>query len=128
MKELDNNIKSVDQKKIKQRLKFVEILLIVGGILGSLGLENEETILLILFLISSLSYYTTVSNFHKNSEWTKFVIFIEGSTTAILFSSIAISLVKSDVIPDSMNITLGGLLVVIILRELGFYDHLTKKR
>jgi len=43
-----------------KQIKFIEILLIVGGIIGGLGYKNEDSsvrLLLALFLISSLMYY-----------------------------------------------------------------------
>lgn len=48
----------------KKQLKFIEILLIVGGIIGGLGYKSEDSsirFLLALFLMSSLTYYFVVS-------------------------------------------------------------------
>lgn len=47
----------------KKQLKFIEILLIVGGIIGGLEFKSgDSSSLLTLFLISSLMYYYLVSN------------------------------------------------------------------
>lgn len=82
-----------DNKKIK----FIEILLIVGGIIGGLGYKNEDSsvrFLLALFLISALMYYFEISNQRINNLFAFFtsVLFsvlitypvISGSTTSFL--------------------------------------------
>jgi hypothetical protein len=38
------NYDTTREKKIEQKLRFIEILLIVGGIIGSLGLQIESKI------------------------------------------------------------------------------------
>ncbi len=52
----------------KKQLKFIEILLIIGGIIGGLGYKSENSLIrtiLALFLISSLMYYSRVYNQKK---------------------------------------------------------------
>jgi hypothetical protein len=52
----------------KKQLKFIEILLVVGGIIGGLGYKSENSLvrtILALFLISSLLYYSAVYNQEK---------------------------------------------------------------
>lgn len=49
----------------EKQLKFIEILLIIGGIIGGLGFKSENSLIritLALFLISSLLYYSRVYN------------------------------------------------------------------
>lgn len=49
----------------KKQLKFIEILMVVGGIIGGLGFKSEDfsiRFLLTVFLISSLMYYYEISN------------------------------------------------------------------
>jgi len=49
----------------KKQLKFIEILMVVGGIIGGLGFKSGESsirFMLTLFLMSSLMYYHEVSN------------------------------------------------------------------
>lgn len=67
----------------KKQLKFIEILLLVGSIIGGLGYRSEDPsvrIILVLFLISSLMYYFEVSN-QKNDKIFAFF-------TSILFSGL----------------------------------------
>jgi hypothetical protein len=54
----------VDSEDNKQ-MKFIEILLVVGGIIGGLGYKSGDSsvrFMLTLFLMSSLMYYHEVSN------------------------------------------------------------------
>ncbi len=49
----------------EKQLKFIDILLVIGGIIGGLGYKNEESsirALLALFLISSLMCYYVISD------------------------------------------------------------------
>ncbi len=65
-----------------KQIKFIEILLIVGGIIGGLGFKNDDSsirFILALFLISSLLYYYTVS------DQFKFKV-VYANLTSILFS------------------------------------------
>lgn len=54
-----------DNEVRKIRLKLIEILLIIGGIIGGIGLKNEiywMSAFFVLFLISAIFYYMIVSN------------------------------------------------------------------
>ena len=70
----------------KKQLKFIEILLVVGGIIGSLGIKSEDSsirLILTLFLICSLMYYYMVSNqLYKKKLYRK----VFANLTSILFA------------------------------------------
>jgi uncharacterized membrane protein (UPF0136 family) len=73
----------------EQKLKFIEILLIVGGIIGGLRLQDKNDLINIvfgLFLIGSLLYYITISNNKINSNALTFAI----ASASFGFSAIAI--------------------------------------
>jgi hypothetical protein len=72
----------------ERKLKFIEIVLIVGGIIGSIQLKNENygmNIVFGLFLIGSILYYFSVSNKIDSKS-----IQISVIITAPSFSAIAI--------------------------------------
>lgn len=81
----------------EQKLKFIEILLVVGGIIGGLRLQNENdpmNMIFGLFLTGSLLYYFMLSNTKINSREVRGYIligfFIAISITSFGFSAIAI--------------------------------------
>lgn len=54
-----------DDELRERKLKFIEIILLVGGIIGGVRLQNKNdlmNIIFVLFLISSVLYYFLVSN------------------------------------------------------------------
>jgi uncharacterized membrane protein YfcA len=76
----------MNDTKDNKRLKLIEILLIVGGIIGGFGFQNEnpliKKVIFPVFLISSLMYYLQVSNKeHARGELYSLV-------TSILFSGL----------------------------------------
>jgi len=101
------------------KIKFIEILLIVGGIIGGLGYKSEDSsvrLLLALFLISALMYYFEISNQKINNLFAFFtsVLFSVLITYPILSGS-AISFLG-----HSIDIILGhflayGLFIIIFL-------------
>lgn len=73
----------MNDSKDKKQLKFIEILLIVGGIIGGLGFKGEDSkikVIFAFFLITSLMYYSTISNKHNSN--------IFAFLTSILFSAL----------------------------------------
>ncbi len=71
----------------ERQLKFIEILLIVGGIIGSLGDKSENSsirFILAVFLISSLMYYYAVSNPHL--RYKKIFKKVSANLTSIFFA------------------------------------------
>ena len=49
-----------DDELRERKLKFIEIILLVGGIIGGVRLQNKNNlmnIIFVLFLISSVLYY-----------------------------------------------------------------------
>ena len=56
----------MNDTKDNKQLELINILLIVGGIIGGFGFQNEnpliKTVIFPVFLISSLMYYFQVSN------------------------------------------------------------------
>jgi len=88
-----------------KQIKFIEILLIVGGIIGGLGYKNEDSsvrLLLALFLISSLMYYFEISNKRNNKIFAFF--------TSILFSV----LITYPVLLGSTTSFLGHVIDIIL--------------
>lgn len=79
---------NTDEKIRDRKLKFIEILLIVGGILGGLRIEKDDSMNAVLgvFLVGSLLYYFTVSDLPKNSM----LIIISAIFIAPSFAAIAI--------------------------------------
>lgn len=57
-----------------KQLKFIEILLIVGGIIGGLSENPSNKVILAFFLISSLIYYFAVSK-RNNEFWANKMLF-----------------------------------------------------
>jgi uncharacterized membrane protein YfcA len=61
-----------DDELRERKLKFIEILLIVGGIVGGIQLKNGNDLmnfLFGLFLVSSILYYIIVSNKMVSNKW-----------------------------------------------------------
>ena len=61
-----------DDELRERKLKFIEILLIVGGIVGGIQLKsgnNQMNVLFGLFLVSSIFYYFLVSNKMISNKW-----------------------------------------------------------
>lgn len=84
-----------DDELRERKLKFIEILLIVGGIVGGIQLKNGNDLinfLFGLFLVSSILYYIIVSNKMDSNKW-HFQIAIKWSMAFIssCFSGLAIS-------------------------------------
>ena len=84
-----------DDELRERKLKFIEILLIVGGIVGGIQLKNgndQMNVLFGLFLVSSILYYIIVSNKMDSNKW-HFQIAIKWSMALIssCFSGLAIS-------------------------------------
>ncbi len=81
----------------EQKLKFIEILLLVGGIIGGLRLQNIDdpmNLIFGLFITGSLLYYFAISNTKINSmvvsSFTSLSIWIGTAFTSFGFSAIAI--------------------------------------
>lgn len=84
----------ISNKEMRERkLKFIEILLIVGGIVGGTRISNQSIIMNIVFgffILGSILYYITVSN-KLDSKIIRFEMYISMSFIAIGFSAISIS-------------------------------------
>jgi hypothetical protein len=80
-------------KQSEQKLKFVEILLIVGGIIASLGVKGPY---FGGFLIFSLLYYFSLSNMRFTSKTTKDFVYISflALFVAIFFTLLVISSIE----------------------------------
>jgi hypothetical protein len=75
----------------KKQLKFIEILLVVGGIIGGVGYKNEDSsirVLLALFLISSLMYYYVISD--PDQSYRKINRRVFADFTSVFFSVLII--------------------------------------
>ncbi len=92
-----------------RQLKFIEILLIVGGIIGGLGYKNEDSsirFILAVFLISSLVYYFEVSN----PRYAQFFAFLTSAFFSVLVTYPLISLSRTSLLGSDMDKLLGYLL------------------
>ncbi|MGB8218349.1 MAG: hypothetical protein WCE94_13705 [Candidatus Methanoperedens sp.] len=112
----------------EQKLKFIEILLVVGGIIGGLRFQNENdpmNILLGLFITGSLLYYFTISNPKiysvAVSTFTSISIIIGTTFTSFCFSAIAILPFISRGIFALYPSFYGGLLYGVLIIFLWFF-------
>lgn len=102
----------------EQKLKFIEILLVVGGIIGGLRLQNENDPMNItfgLFLMGSLVYYFMLSNTKINSRAVSRSVLI-GFIMAISFTSFGFSAIA--ILPfiiKGIISLIGGLIMIIWL-------------
>jgi hypothetical protein len=75
----------MNDTKDNKQLKLIDILLIVGGIIGGFGFQNGNPlirkVIFPIFLISSLLYYFQVSNKEHG-------VFLNSLFTSILFSGL----------------------------------------
>ncbi len=100
----------------ERKLKFIEILLVVGGIIGGLRLQNEDdpmNMIFGLFLIGSLLYYFMLSNTKINSKAASSSILI-GFIMAIIFTSFGFSAIA--ILPfiiKGITSLFGGLIMII---------------
>lgn len=100
----------------EQKLKFIEILLVVGGIIGGLRLQNEDdpmNMIFGLFLTGSLLYYFMLSNTKINSKAVSGSILI-GFIMAIIFTSFGFSVIA--ILPfiiKGITSLIGGLIMII---------------
>ena len=123
------NDDTIREKKIEQKLRFIEILLIVGGIISSLGLKNGIYVNEVFgsFLIGSLLYFFTLSNLSDvevsmiNYILTIFLFIMSILITAYTFSYLSILPLK---LP---NITLFILIMFLIIGNLWSKDILPKR-
>ena len=84
-----------DPEVREKKLKLIEILLIVGGIIGGLRLKEDDPMNTAfgLFLLMSIVYYLMVSNPKKNVISTAQKAIFAGISVAIGISFSAIALV-----------------------------------
>jgi len=84
-----------DDEFRERKLKFIEILLIVGGIVGGIQLKNgndQMNVLFGLFLVSSILYYFLVSNKMVSNKWpSQIAIYWSMAFISSCFSGLAIS-------------------------------------
>ena len=88
MKMFDINNKEMRERKVK----LIEILLIVGGIVGGIRIDNQNTILNLVFgsfILCTMFYYIIVSN-KLDSKIIYFAMYGAMFIIAICFSVIAI--------------------------------------
>lgn len=102
-----------------KKLRFIEILLIVGGIIGGLGYNTEDSsirFILAIFLISSLMYYFEISN-PRNPQFFAFLTsaFFSVLVTYPLISFSRTSLWGPDIDKILDYILSGALFIVIFL-------------
>ncbi|MBI4344972.1 MAG: hypothetical protein HY555_05270 [Euryarchaeota archaeon] len=84
-----------DPEVREKKLKLIEILLIVGGIIGGLRIKEDDPMNTVfgLFLLMSIVYYLMVSNPKKNVVSTAQKAIFAGIAVAIGISFSAIALV-----------------------------------
>ncbi|MEK6977178.1 MAG: hypothetical protein AABX40_02100 [Candidatus Hydrothermarchaeota archaeon] len=84
-----------DPEVREKKLKLIEILLIVGGIIGGLRIKEDDPMNTVfgLFLLMSIVYYLTVSNPKKNVVSATQKAIFAGISIAIGISFSAIALV-----------------------------------
>ncbi len=84
-----------DDELRERKLKFIEILLIVGGIVGGIQLKNgndQMNVLFGLFLVSSILYYFLVSHKMVSNKWhSQIAIKCSMALISSCFSGLAIS-------------------------------------
>jgi len=84
-----------DDELRERKLKFIEILLIIGGIVGGIQLKNgndQMNVLFGLFLVSSILYYFLVSNKMVSNRWhSQIAIYLSMGFISSCFSGITIS-------------------------------------
>ncbi len=124
MKFIDKFIENVNldnpqirEKKREQKLRFIEILLIIGGIIGSLGLQGESQ-MFGAFLIGSLLYFFTVSNLPDTEVGVvEYKLIILMFITSILITAITFSYLS--ILPlKSFDIALFVLIILLIVGNL----------
>jgi hypothetical protein len=84
-----------EPKIIKKKSRLIEILLIVGGIIGSFALQQNNLIVKMLFvgfLISSIFYYTQISELPsmRFKRANKFAIFIAALGVSLMLPAVII--------------------------------------
>jgi len=120
---------TTEQRIREQKIKFIEIFLIVGGLIGSSLIRDGDPMMngvFGAFLIGSLLYYLEVSNAKKNSIFDYLSIITSTVIISFSFSSIAILPFKSldsaaielAIYQNTINIILWLLLMVFIAMNL----------
>ena len=81
------------KKRKAEKLKIIEILLIIGGIIGGIRASGTDSTIFGLFLCSSLFYYFLVSHFEYEINKPPVSVFLLLSAiTAISFSILLIQI------------------------------------
>ena len=101
----------ITDSKIKDRkLRFIEILLIVGGLIAGLRLKADDPMVLVFgfFLVMSMIYYFGVSSLPENttSENQKSALKFTATLVALTFSAIA-------TLPFILKITISPLCALL---------------
>lgn len=94
-----------------KQLKFIEILLIVGGIIGGLGYGSENSsvrLILALFLISSLTYYLYVP------DQNMIISLLTSGLFSVLITYPIISLSKPSILGHDIDIIISYILAIVL--------------